>query len=154
MARGRTAEVLPRGTDEVVKLFYDWCPPGWADREAAATSIAHSLGLPVPECRGTTMVGQRQGLVFERIRGPSLMSVMMRRPWNLRKNARLIAKLHAQIHEQKGDGLPNLRPYLEDSIRKSEALPEEVRRYASAVLSALPDGTSLCHLTSIPSRSS
>ena len=152
LARGRTAEILAHGADEVLKLFYDWCPRGWADREAAATSIAHSRGLPVPECRGTTIVGQRQGLFFERIRGPSLMAVMMRRPWNLRRSTRLLAALHARIHEQNGEGLPSLRPYLEGCIQKGEALSEEIRRYASAVLSALPDGTNLCHFDFHPEQ--
>ena len=152
VARGRTAEVLAHGTDEVVKLFYTWCPREWADREAAGTSIAHSLGLPVPACRGIVTMGQRHGLVFERIRGPSLANVMVRRPWTLRGSAALLGRLHARVNQESGVGLPSLRRYLEGCIRKSDALTEEVRRYAAAVLSALPDGTSLCHFDFHPEQ--
>ena len=152
LARGRTAEILPRGTGEVIKLFYGWCPADWASREAAATSIAQARGLPVPECGGTTSVDGRQGVIFERIQGPSLLAVMMRQPWRLRQTARLFARLHARIHEQSGEGLPDLRPYLEGSLARNAELSVETREYVSTVLSCLPDGGALCHFDFHPDQ--
>ena len=152
IARGRTAEILPRGAGEVIKLFYDWCPADWARREAAATSIAQALGLPVPRCSGTTSVNGRQGVIFERIQGPSLLAVMMRQPWRLRQTARLFARLHARIHEQSGEGLPDLRPYLEGSLARNAELSVETREYVSTVLSCLPDGGALCHFDFHPDQ--
>ena len=33
IAEGRTAEVFPWETGLVLKLYRDWCPPDWVERE-------------------------------------------------------------------------------------------------------------------------
>jgi len=63
IARGRTTEVYQYNSHLVVKLFFGWCPPEWAAREARIANLVHSRGLPVPRCEGLVQYAVEKWLV-------------------------------------------------------------------------------------------
>ncbi len=64
-------------------------------------------GYPVPDVLEVT----EDALVLERIEGPTMWDAVRRRPWTLRRNADLLARLHRSLHEVDAPaGLPAAGP--------------------------------------------
>ena len=144
VGQGRTAEVFEWRDDQVVKLFR----PGFearAEDELRQAQAAQAMGKRTPTVHGLVHVGERVGLVFERVPGRSLMSVLSTRPWRLRRAARDLATLHARIHECPAPELPSLTLALGTLIDEAAGLTRRQRDAARGALATLPDGDRLCH---------
>jgi aminoglycoside phosphotransferase (APT) family kinase protein len=63
-------------------------------REALVMRHALSAGYPVPRVLDVTT----DSLVLERIEGPTMLNVVLRQRWTLRRHAWLLAGLHEQLH--------------------------------------------------------
>ena len=129
----------------MLKLFYSWCPADWVEHEARISSLVSATGYPAPRILDRVEIGDRKGIVYERVEGESLLKTSIVRPWRLRGSARQLAELHAAMHGRAGARLPALRATLERAIRGSSELSEEQREGALEVLAGLPDGEALCH---------
>lgn len=57
----------------------------------------HSQGFPVPAV--DEMSDDGTDLVMERIDGPSMVEAVERKPWSVRRQARVLADLHQELHE-------------------------------------------------------
>ncbi len=57
---------------------------------------ARGHGFPVPAVHELSDDGA--DLVMERIDGTSMVTVMQRRPWTIRRQGRLLADLHERLH--------------------------------------------------------
>jgi aminoglycoside phosphotransferase (APT) family kinase protein len=148
LAVGRTAEVYPWGEGRVLKLFR----PGWgienASRELAAARAIHAAGVPSPRADQAVEVAGRAGIVYERIEGPSLLSLLLGHPWRLGEAARVLGELHATIHRTPVPGMPGVGKALARRISAAPDLPEDDRAAALRVLTALDGSTgtaALCH---------
>src|SRR5579864_8450358 len=111
IARGRTAEVYNWGDTQVLKLFYDWCSAEWVEREARVAVAISGMAVPSPRFFGRVRADGREGIIFERVQGVSLLKRMMENPLRLGEYARLMAKLHSQIRSQSAATLPQLRDW-------------------------------------------
>lgn len=145
IATGRTAEIFPWKEGQVLKLFRDWCPVDWVTSEARLGCAVHASGLNVPAVRKVVEVEGRHGIIYQRVDGPTMLQVFQKRPWRLVSSARLLAELHAGMHQKKVDGLPELEERLKSKIKSAKALPNDLRQAALDTLSRLPKGEQLCH---------
>ena len=145
IARGRTAEVFAWGDNQVLKLFHDWMPATGVEREAQSTRLVHDAGLPAPAVEGVVEVDGRRGIVFERVEGPSMLKVLITKPWKMPKLARTLAELQAAMHSCEVPELPSLRGIVEEIIRDSVLLSADTREALLKVLEQLPDGNAVCH---------
>ena len=59
--------------------------------------------------------------------------------------ARMLAEIHATIHERDGSSLPSQKEYLERNIRAAPRLTDEARAAALDTLERLPQGNAVCH---------
>src|SRR5213079_1726776 len=76
---------------------------GFPEREARVMEHAHRHGFRVPR----VIEIRDDGLVLERIDGPSMWEDLRRRPWRGRRHMQLLAELHAQLHRiDAPSGLP------------------------------------------------
>jgi len=91
---GRSADVFDIGDGRVLRSYRDGRPPERVAREAEVMAHVRAHGVPVPE------VFELSGtdIIMERVSGPTMLDVLARRPWVLRSHARLLARLHAQVH--------------------------------------------------------
>jgi aminoglycoside phosphotransferase (APT) family kinase protein len=143
---GRTAEVFAHGDAEVVKLLRPGFPERLGEHEALVSALVADAAVGAPRFVGTTRIGGRFGLVYERLRGPSMLDRVARHPWEIDRTARRFAELHATMHEANGAGLPDQKAGIARMIeRAGPCLPEDVREAALARLAALPDGAAICH---------
>lgn len=64
--------------------------------EARIMSFLHDQGYPVPAVEEISDDGR--DLVMQRVDGPSMADWLSRRPWTIRRGARMLADLHDQLH--------------------------------------------------------
>ncbi len=152
LARGRTAEVYAWQENQILKLFYDWCPSHWMEQEINVGRVMASKGLPAPKMIDALKIGERQGIIYERVDGPSMLKLSNTKPWLLIRLARQLADLHTQIHKQDGAGFPSLRSSLNAVIQQVENLPPDLKKAALGLLEKLPDDKALCHFDFHPGQ--
>ena len=149
MGTGRTAEIFAWGDDRILKLFMDWCPHSWAEREERLSRIVYEAGLPVPAVEGIIEVNGRSGIIFERITGRSMpdliMNEMASNPEEIPRYGEILAELHTSIHSLEIPNLPSLRDMIERGIQNAKSLSEDSRSRILHVLDQMEDGTTLCH---------
>lgn len=92
---GRTAEVYAWSDTEVIKLYQPWVSQETAERERASTHAALSMGISVPEVGEIVNVGERSGLILERIRGTTMMRQIESDISRAGSFARQLAEIHA-----------------------------------------------------------
>ncbi len=144
LANGATAEVYAWGVGHVLKLFLEHTP--WHANEIAATQVAHKASLPVPQViDGLIEVDQREGIIFERIDGPTMTEYLQDHSDEAECCARQAAELYARIHSTKAPELPPLVEVLAWSIQQADPLEEGTRKAVQDVLNGLPAGGALCH---------
>jgi aminoglycoside phosphotransferase (APT) family kinase protein len=94
IGRGRHADVF--AIDDGKRVLRRYRQPGRNTiRQAEAMRLARQAGYPVPE----VFAAEGPDLVMARVRGPSLLADMVRRPWRIREHASLLMELHDRLHE-------------------------------------------------------
>jgi len=152
IARGRTAEVYEWREGEVLKLFYDWCPADWPKQEAFIAQAINHKGLAAPKYIETVTVDGRIGIVYERVFGVSMLSLMSKNPLQTKKQAKLLAEIHSKINSRTGESLPNMKASLGRSISKCVFLSDKMRAKVLLILAELKDANSLCHFDLHPDQ--
>jgi hypothetical protein len=146
IAVGRTAEIYSYGDGKVVKLFFPTTPQAWIEKEIGIGQYIQATDLPVPRVYERVRINDRDGVIYERIEGPSLLNELAIKPWNVVKYARLLAKLHARVHEVESPvGLEAQRDWATGGIFEKDKLTEDKKTRIRQLLNSLPDGDRLCH---------
>ena len=143
LGAGRTAEVYALGDARVVKLLRPGFPDSLGEAEAVAAELTTNAGLEVPRFHGTIRVAGRLGLVYEHIEGPSMLEMVLARPWTAWRMGRELARLHAAMHDADGTPLPDIRQAMALAIGRVAAA--DVRDAALRRLDELPDASSVLH---------
>jgi aminoglycoside phosphotransferase (APT) family kinase protein len=94
LAAGRDADIYEYGPGLVLRRARDG--RSIAD-EARTMMYVRDKGYPVPSVEAVSDDGA--DLVMERIDGLSMVDALAREPWTVRRQARTLAGLHAQLHE-------------------------------------------------------
>jgi aminoglycoside phosphotransferase (APT) family kinase protein len=94
IAGGRSADVYEAGGGRVLRRYRDRRPADRVAREAEVMAHARAHGVPVPEVFDVAGCD----IVMERADGPTMLTVLGRRPLAFRRQARLLARLHAVVH--------------------------------------------------------
>ena len=145
IGRGRTAEVFGWDDGRVVKLFHAGVPSAAIAREVHCATTLSSTSVPAPSYGGQVQVGERTGLIFEYVRGNSMLSVLSRQPWRTLSIGRQLADLHVQLHAVDGADLPSQYVFVVERIQRAPGVSDAVRAAALQRLSALDQGNRLCH---------
>jgi Ser/Thr protein kinase RdoA (MazF antagonist) len=141
---GRTAEIFAWDEGRVLKLYRAEFPREWADWEAKTTRAISEAGVPAPQIFEVLDVEGRRGIIMERVTGPSLIADLIANLFNVVKHARLLAELHAQMHERTIPDLPSQHESLRQRIQEAKVSPA-IQTAALQRLDRLPEGTALCH---------
>jgi hypothetical protein len=152
IGQGRTAEVFAWQEQQILKLFYAWCPPELTQLEMQKSRVISTMNLPTPKFIDRVEIDGRVGLIYERVDGVSMLSMINRRPWLLFRLARQLAELHTTIHQQDGTGLPSMRAGLNEAIQQATSLVEGLPTEVLQRLHDLPDGRALCHFDFHPDQ--
>jgi len=144
LAKASTADVYVWDAGHVLKLFHERTP--WHANEVAATKVAHEARLPVPEViDGLIEVGEQEGIVFERVDGPTMTEYIEDHPDKVEFCAQQAAELQARIHSIE---VPELFPLLEIltwTIQQADPFEEGTRKAVLDLMNGLPAERMLCH---------
>jgi len=146
IAHGRTADVYAWEDGTVLKLFHNWVELEDIEYEARVARTVHASGLPVPLPGGILQVDGRNGLIYERVDGSSMLEAFQHKPWRWFHYARRLATLQAAMHAKGSEiDLPPQRKRLERKIQRAGALPGSAQSAILSSLDSLPDGDRICH---------
>lgn len=146
LASGRTADIYPWSEGEVVKLFHAWVPPGDVEVERQKAAAAYAMGLATPAVGSIVQVDGRVGLVYQQVVGRSMLEQLMSEPESAERSARLLAKLHKQLHGRRpGRSLPDLGDLLKAKISTRPELSDAERSALLGALARLRSGDTFCH---------
>jgi aminoglycoside phosphotransferase (APT) family kinase protein len=94
LASGRDADIFEYGPGLVLRRARARRSMA---HEARTMEYLHLQGYPVPRVDAISDDGY--DLVMERVEGPSMVESLARAPWTVRRQARVLAALHRQLHE-------------------------------------------------------
>src|SRR5262249_15231697 len=107
LAAGNVAEGFEWGS-RVVKLYRSPARKPTAFREAAIHAAVEAMALPVPAVWGVLEVGERWGIVFDRVKERSFAERIREDPSVIPECLLALARLHAHIHGQTARQLGSL----------------------------------------------
>jgi Ser/Thr protein kinase RdoA (MazF antagonist) len=146
IARGRTADVYDWDEGHVLKLFQDWFPLEDAEYELRIARAVHASGVKSPAVGDLIHVHGRNGLIYERIAGESMLAMFRRRPWLPLRYSRIFAELQAQMHEKPFQAdVPTLHGRLQRRISRLDTLPASLKTALLDALHSQPEGDRVCH---------
>jgi len=145
LAVGRTAELFAWEDGRVLKLFNAGIEAAAAEHEANIGRLVQAAGLPVPAVYGRIDLNGRAGILYERIQGPTLLTLITRQPLKMPGWGSTLARLQHQLHQSTASGLGSKRASLERAIQGQPDLPQDLRNAALARLEQLPEGNALLH---------
>lgn len=143
---GRTAEVYRLDGNRILKLFRQGFPASSAQEEYRISRYVHRQGVRTPKAYEVTERDGRTGIVFEEIRGGTMLARMGEHPQDAEAGARRMGELHAEIHSVEAENLARgQKAVLDHQIRHAPYLTEEEKRQLTDRLRLLPDAGRLCH---------
>lgn len=145
IGRGREAEVYAWKDGQVLKLFIRSMPREAVERQAWMAGIASEAGVATPAVIETVEIDGRQGIVFERVEGPSMLARLAAGPWRFGKLARQMAELQVAIHDCRAPELDSPRGSVTEAIHRAETLDAGIKETILRRLEALSEGDRLCH---------
>ena len=145
IAEGATAEIFAWDEDKILKLYHEDASSGEAKQEAACAAIAYDAGVNTPAVIDTITVENRQGIIFERVHGVTMLEAIMANPQQLISYAHLLAELQIDIHTRTASKLPLQRQRLQHQIQSIFGLPEEIIATLLKDLDQLQDDNAICH---------
>lgn len=144
IARGASAEVFALDAGHVLKLFHAGVDPGTVVREYEIAGEIEQSGLPVPRAVARQDAGERQGIVYTRIYGPTLEAYVRTHPARAGWALRTMAELQARVHACRMPAMRSRTLILATDIEASD-LDEALREAAVDRLDQLVEGDALSH---------
>ncbi|MET0249870.1 MAG: aminoglycoside phosphotransferase family protein [Sphingobium sp.] len=149
IADGASAQVYALPDGRVLKSFHAAVSDEMVAREAVASSLAGSLGLPaagaIARLGAERVTGEEgRGLIFPRIDGMTMMRAIRARPWTSGKLLKMMSELLVATHRHMATELRPVTQVLATDIRYGPA-PLDLQDAVCAYLDRLPQGNALLH---------
>ena len=145
IGEGASAEIFVWDEDKILKLYHEGATPGEAEREAAYASIAYDAGVNTPAVIDTIIIENRQGIIFERVHGVTMLETIEANPQQLISYARILAELQVDMHTRSVSKLPLQCQQLQHKIQSRSGLAEEIKATLLEDLNQLQDDNAICH---------
>ena len=145
IAEGGTSEIFAWDENKILKLYHEGASPGEAEGEASRASIAYDAGVKTPAVIDTITIENRQGIIFERVRGVTMVDAIIANPQKLVPYAHLLAELQADVSTRTTSKLPLQRQRLQRQIQSVSGLAKETKAAILTDLDRLQDDNTLCH---------
>ena len=141
------SEIFKTDRGNLLKLYNGWVSDELIFHEFNTTYAAFEKGLPCARPLKIIEKGFRKGILFEFIKGPTLASLLIKRPWSIKKYGKQMALLHKKVHIHKNiDHLDKQTFTLKNNIGKSLAILEPYQSKIDEYLECLLiEENILCH---------
>ena len=112
----RSSEVYNLGEGKVLKETED----ASIDREILNTKVAFETGCTPMACYGDVKIKGRRGLILKKLEGCSMTNMPAKNPLILFKAGKILATLHANVHEKEAPQLKDVRVEAIETLEKEE----------------------------------
>jgi hypothetical protein len=144
LATGNTAEIFEWGS-RVMKLYKSPAAKRVAFQEAATHAAVETLGLPVPRVWEVRGLGDRWGLVFDRVTQKSFAEQMLGNQDDAPRYLECMIQLHIQIHSHRAIRFAGLKSTFIANIGATKLLDKPRKQELLDTIVDMPDGDRLCH---------
>ncbi|NOU98854.1 phosphotransferase family protein [Paenibacillus planticolens] len=151
IGEGRTAEIFEHNDEKVLKLYRSGFPKKAIMYEYKVNTLIASLGIPAPKVYELVEVEDRIGILFQYIKGSSLIHKTVQNPLELKRYAKILAELHVLIHTHEiyttdlSNQIRLQKEMLEHNIQQAKLLSDSEQMAIIEHLEKLPNGRALCH---------
>ncbi len=139
VGKGGTAEVIEYGDGKVCKLFYKGQPEEYVKLEYENAKEMYKNHITVPKAFEIVNIEGRIGIIYERIYGKSLRSLLNRE--NRSYVLSVLIKLHRELLSCRSKILLSYKDFLKEIVKRS--LNPDLQFIEE--INFLPDGDSICH---------
>ena len=145
IGKGRDAEVLYWGNNQVLKLFWDEIPKNRIDFEFKASKLVKKYYKYVPKVYDRVVMKGREGITYEFIDGKTMVEIIKKSPLKIGKFAKVLAKLHNEMHQLEIPVIRSQKDYFEQRIQNIQLLSKDQKKIIINYLKNLSSGSILCH---------
>lgn len=145
IGQGRTAEVFEWGENKILKLFRQNIHKSLAENEYKISLDICERMATTPKVYGFKEIDNRNGIIYERIDGLTMMKLISLRPWKVKNLAHKLAELHKSIQQEFDFQLPRYKTILKENIASSELLSNDIKKKMYEYIEMLRDDNKLCH---------
>ena len=145
IGQGRTAEIFEWGEDKILKLFRPGISKALSEAEYKASFEISKKINSSPKVYDFVKIDSRDGIIYERINGTTMLKILSTKPWKLSKEAHRLAQLHKSIQQEVDFELPKYTDRLKLSISEVDLLSDDLKEKLYKYIDTLPDDNILCH---------
>lgn len=145
----RSSEVYDLGEGKVLKLYFSETEDASIDREILNTKTAFETGCTPMACYGDVKINGRRGLILKKLEGCSMTNMPAKNPLILFKAGKILADLHAKVHEKEAPQLKDVRMEAIELLEEEEvfdfltkAEKEKIKEY----ILSLPESDHILHM--------
>ncbi len=138
---GKTAEVFALGDGLVCKLFYSGYPGAYVEHEFHNAKELHACGIRMPRPVQLLCIEGRPGIVYERIDGPTMLSVMRENPAKIDALLDQFVRLQRSVIARRAGSVLSYKEHLTASLQGKNATDPALLDQ----IAALPEGDRLLH---------
>ena len=144
IGRGNTAEIFEWEEGKVIKLFHEGYSVDAVEKEFRNASAVANFEFDQPKLYGRADYENRNGIVYERINGITLLDYIMQEE-NLDTSGKILAEVHKKLLSNKVHGVYRHKDILKYNIETITDMNQESKNDILKLLSELPDAETLCH---------
>lgn len=144
----RSSQIFTWQGNTLLKLFHADVDPALIQCEEINTMEAYTKGVSMVKCHGHVQVGDRTGIIIERVEGKTLISLAGVHPITVFNVPRLMADLQVNLHNIQTTVIRSYKDLVMSALDSEPLrfLSSEEKAIAIKKLDALPDGNSILHL--------
>lgn len=148
VGRGRDACVYEWGEQEVIKLFNASASKSMIEREYSKSSIINKLGVPVPYVREIISLNGKQGIIYEKLIGKTLLSIIKSNPIKIKQWISTLAKTHVLLSNYSTNDLPDIKELIKNSMDEinDKILDRDSKLFIKSYIDTLPCKNNICHV--------
>ena len=145
IAEGRTAQVFDWKDNNVLKLFFDWFPEEFIDLEYDMNIAIRDFPISVPKVIERVEIDGRQGIIFEKLLGDTLLKSTREEQNNFEKHGKIMSNLHFQIHQIKTSKIISIQNFLKLFIGNAKELSLRQKMHLFSYIDTLESDNKLCY---------
>lgn len=145
ISQGRTAEIFEWGNKEVVKLYRQGIHYEAIENEYNISTMMNDKGISTPYTVKMVKIDERYGIIYEKVIGKTMISVLTTKPWTITRQAQNLADLHYSMHTCTIGGIQTVKEKLRRDINGTDLLDDNKKNIILGYLNNLEDGNALCH---------
>lgn len=145
LGKGRTAEVIYWDNNRVLKLFYKASSREMIEYQYKVDSIIGNIFPNCPKAFEKIEKDGRIGIIYEFIEGIILNDFMGRKIKKIGAGMKMLAELHADMHQYEIRDIDTQEKVFEEAINKTDLLTDTQKEKIVKYLKTLPKGNTICH---------